>query len=89
METKRVRFCGTVEEVETMVRIMDHIFRRWWNVYGGHRDASWHNEEGYNVVISYTASYIFYDLHDMFKVAWRAINRQHFIREEAYFTVVH
>lgn len=90
METIKIKFVGTVEEVEAMIRIMDKIFRSWWNVYGAHRDGSWHNKEGYNVIMSYTAGYNFYNIYDISRLAWHKIRRIHFIREEdAYFTVVH
>ena len=89
METKRIRFTGTPEEVEAMIRMMDQVYRSWWNVYGGHRDASWTNEEGYNVIMSYTASYIFYNIYDVFKVVWHKMSRANMTREESYFTVVH
>ena len=84
METKRVLFCGTDAEVEAMVRMADKIFRKLWNVYGGKREASWHENGEYKVVMSYTAVFTRYDVYDITELAWRKLCRANLVTEGTY-----
>lgn len=53
------QFFGTIEAVETAVKIFDKIFRMRYNVYGGRREASYKTPEGeYTVIMSYTAHWM-------------------------------
>lgn len=57
MTSYKVMFNGTNEDVEQMIRIMDKLFRRWYNVYGGKREKSWRDNKGYHVIMRYTAGW--------------------------------
>lgn len=52
-----VEFHGTIEQVEHMIRTMDILFRKYYNVYGGCRETSRRGEQKneYVVVMSYDA----------------------------------
>ena len=52
------QYFGTIEAVETAIKMFDYIFRLRYNVYGGHRDESHKTADGeYEVTMSYTADW--------------------------------
>ena len=51
-------YFGTPAAVEAAVRMFDKVFRARYNVYGGHREATFQNADGeYVVQMSYTADW--------------------------------
>lgn len=53
------QFWGDPEAVEAAIRVMDQVFRRRYNVYGGRREYTGKDPEGnYTVVMSYTADWV-------------------------------
>lgn len=80
MKTYKIVFYGPYEEVEHCVRLMDEIFRGWYNVHGGHRNGSGKDENGeYRVEMSYTAGWnqtgIWADWQDLKKIFFRLAGR--------------
>lgn len=88
--TKKLQFNGkTVTDAEMMARIIDKLFRKYYNVYGGRRLASWNDSEGYHILMSYTADFISWwmDFSDIYLAGYRKLSRLHWIHEESYYEI--
>lgn len=75
-----VEFHGTPEQVTHMIRILDILFRKYYNVYGGHREMSHKGKDGeYVVTMSYDAYWSEYapNFHALIRGMNRIENRCH------------
>jgi len=89
MTTYKVQFNGTVQDVETMVRVMDKLFRQRFNVYGGKRLTSYKDTKGYHVVMSYSAGWVWTTFENLLRASYRKIYNMKWIRDESYMEMRH
>lgn len=89
MTAYKVQFNGTVQDVETMVRVMDKLFRQRFNVYGGKRLTSYKDVTGYHVVMSYNASWVWTTFETLLKASYRKIYNMKWIQDESYMEMRH
>ena len=87
MKSYKLTFNGKQADVEMMIKIIDKLFRRWYNVYGGKRVASWRDHEGYHVVMVYTANWNnwWMPFTEIYLAGYRKVNRIHWIDDESYY----
>ena len=88
MTSYKVTFNGSNEDVEQMIKIMDKLFRRWYNVYGGKRESSWRDSNGYHVVVIFTADWSnwWIGFNEIYVGAMKTIAHMHWISEDSYCT---
>lgn len=86
MYTYKVGFHGM--NSEAMVKTMDKIFRRWYNVYGGYRAMTTKD----SVIMTYTAKWnkqgFVPDFKTIENCTWAACGRQKLIDDDNWFEVI-
>lgn len=87
MKSYKLTFNGKQADVEKMIKIIDKLFRRWYNVYGGKRVASWRDNEGYHVTMIYTANWNnrWMPFTEIYLAGYRKVNRIHWIDDDSYY----
>lgn len=57
LKTYKVVFHGSCEDIQTMTRVFDKVFRSKYWTLGGKHEKSWKDSEGYCLEMSYTANW--------------------------------
>lgn len=93
MTAYKVQYNGTAQDVEAMIRITDKYFRKYYNVHGGKREASYTDERGYHVVMSYQACWVgngyWVGFEEILKASYRRVYRMKWVSDDSYMEMRH